>query len=404
LYDIDTKPGFNKEKVITATASIKPVGTSQLDEARVSSIRHLVAGTIACLKPENVTVCDLNGRTWHGNLNESGAEGNLYISQQRIYEQNLKAKILNALCYIPNVTVETSVELARVKQPQHIANAPKNANSINKNGRNNPSAAASLQPNTATVLKALLGSGDAESNAPADAPVASEQFEKEDVGLTPTLAKVSVGVPTSYFQKIWQERNPLQVGRTTNAPDPAALDQIRIEESAKIQRHVGQLLPSVENAAKAAELVTVTTFQDIPIQEPPAPDYREHLWNWLHQSWGTLGTVALALISLLVLRSMVRGASTANARTIMQDNHDDDLAELKSATVPPPHAQGFYKTSGHAAYSVSGHPERSEGSRQARSQNHYNTNPSLNDELSEMVADDPDAAANVLRSWIGRAG
>ncbi len=70
LYDVDKKPGFNKEKLITATASVKPVGTAQLDKARVSSIRHLIAGAIAGLEPENVTVSDENGRTWHGKLEE----------------------------------------------------------------------------------------------------------------------------------------------------------------------------------------------------------------------------------------------------------------------------------------------------------------------------------------------
>jgi flagellar biosynthesis/type III secretory pathway M-ring protein FliF/YscJ len=61
LYDVDPRPGGFKEKLITATVCVKPIGTAQLDEARVSSIRQLVAGAIAGLKPENVTVSDLGG-------------------------------------------------------------------------------------------------------------------------------------------------------------------------------------------------------------------------------------------------------------------------------------------------------------------------------------------------------
>jgi flagellar biosynthesis/type III secretory pathway M-ring protein FliF/YscJ len=66
LYAEDTKPGFNPVKVVTATVSVKPVGSSQLDEMRVSAIRYLVSGAIAGLTPEHVTVCDLNGPTWYG--------------------------------------------------------------------------------------------------------------------------------------------------------------------------------------------------------------------------------------------------------------------------------------------------------------------------------------------------
>lgn len=66
FYDVDNRPGPFKEKLITATVIVKPAGTGQLEESRVLDIRNLVAGAIAGLKPENVTVSDLNYRTWHG--------------------------------------------------------------------------------------------------------------------------------------------------------------------------------------------------------------------------------------------------------------------------------------------------------------------------------------------------
>ena len=66
FYDVGSKQGFNQEKLITAAASVKPAGSDRLTEEQVSSVRYLVVGAIAGLKPENVTVCDLNGRTWHG--------------------------------------------------------------------------------------------------------------------------------------------------------------------------------------------------------------------------------------------------------------------------------------------------------------------------------------------------
>ncbi len=64
-----------KDKLITATVIIKPAGTSQLEESRVLAVRHLVAGAIAGLKPENVTVSDLNGRTWHGDWQKQNPDG-----------------------------------------------------------------------------------------------------------------------------------------------------------------------------------------------------------------------------------------------------------------------------------------------------------------------------------------
>ena len=330
----------------------------------------------------------------------AGVEGNRYIALKQTYEQDLKAKILNALCYIPNVTVETNVELARQRsapqgQTRHGANPVKDRPATtrgNRNGQTGTENPNTEQPNTAAVLKNLFGGlrGDnAESEADAADPVADEQIEKQSAGLTPVSARASVSVPLSYFRKVWQERNPVEAGRGAKTADPAALDRIRIEESAKIQRHVAQLLPSIESAAKATELVTVTTFQDIAVAELPAPEFRQEVLSWARQSWRMLGTIGLALISLLVLRSMVcsqRSAAEvepAAARpgpTVEEAGSKVDELENSSydraAAVPPPHARGFYDA--------------------------QNAGPVLRDELSELVEDDPEAAANVLRSWIGK--
>ncbi len=397
-YDVDNKPGFNKEKVITALACVKAAGAGQLSEWQVSAIRKLVGGgAIAGLKPENVTISDLNGgRTWYANAEDGGSEENLYLAVQRTYEQDLRAKILNALCYIPNVTVELSVVLdrersTRIKQDRHSADGERRADGgptarRAKTSHADRSGAVVQRPNTGTVLGALLGGGrsDDEAQESEAADLGSrEHVEKESVGLTPLQARVSVGVPASYFQKVWQERNPIESGRPAVKPTAAALERVRAECCAMIQKHVATLLPLPESAAKAAELVTVSTFQPIPIQEPPPPDFNQTLLSWLRQSWTTLGMIALALVSLLVLRSMVRprpvaarvqSMSVSADRTEERDANPDGgkVDHDQEPKIPRPHARRFDGASS-----------------------------PLREELSELVETDPDAAVSVLRNWIG---
>jgi len=351
LYDVESRSGFGQQKQSTASASVKPAGNGQLDEARVSAIRHLVAGAIAGLKPENVTVSDLNGRTYYGNpeSNGGGGEENPYVSLKRIYEQDLKAKILKALCFIPNVTVELSVVLDRER-----------FNRVKQVRRDAPPAAPR----------------DAVSNAPYAVQDANsgEQVEKESVGLTPKLAKVSVGVPVSYFKNVWQQRRPADETGAPKTPDQAALDRIRVEESAKIQRHVAQLLPPADGVNDAMELVAVTTFQDLPAQQLPLPSWQQNALTWLGQYWGTLATLGLSLVGLLVLRSVVRGAAgPREART---------FAARPSA--PPAESA--------PAAAMHGRRRVQPG------------NPSDRDELSEVVQQNPDTAAHIVRTWIGNAG
>jgi flagellar biosynthesis/type III secretory pathway M-ring protein FliF/YscJ len=300
------QPGGFQEKVLTALVIVKPSGMSQLDEKTVSAIRRMMPGAFAGLKPENVTVADLSGRTWCGNPEEGGGGDNLYVSLKRIYEQDLKAKILNALGFIPNATVEVSVEV-----------------------------------------------------------------EKESLGPTPVSARVSVGVPVSYFKKIWLERNPGEPGLSPKAPNPSALDQIRVEVSTEIQRHVAPLLPPTAGVKKATDLVTVTTFQDIPAPEPPAPSFGQNVLSWVGRSWGMLSIIGLALAGLLVLRSIARAGPTATARTVSVNHRTDDDADQDEQVDAP-----------RRRFRAAGLSPR--------------------EELSAIVENDPETAANVLRSWIGQ--
>ncbi len=386
LYDVDAKVGpWNREKLITATVCVKPVGAEQLEESRVSAIRHLVAGAIAGMKPENVTVSDLNGRTRYGNSEDVGSGENRYLSLKRTYEQDLKAKILNALPFIPGVTVELSVALDResvapIKQNKRIVRKKQHntGNSAEKEKQTAHTETPVQQPNAPSILNSLLnGDGKDKDDEPETTEdsdrVAEGQSEPTDAGLKPVLATVSIGVPMSYFKKVWQERNPVEPGRTPRTPNQAALDQIRSEETAMIQKHVAQLLPSPNGAAKAAELVTVTPFQDIAVQEPSAPDFSKEILNWIRQSWALLAVVGLGLASLVTLRSMVhRSPAMIEAKTSL---HGDANAADEPSPIPSPHARRF-----------------------------RNNTPTYRDELSELVEDDPDTAANVLRSWIGHTG
>ncbi len=204
-------------------------------------------------------------------------------------------------------------------------------------------------------------------------PSGSEK-EIETVGLTPKLARVSVGIPISYFKKVWQERNPAEAGKEQKGPDQAALDQIRTEESTKIQKHVSQLLPPAEGIADPTELVTVTTFQDIPGKEIPPPSAMQLVLTWLSEYWSMLGMIGIALVSLLMLRSLVRSAPPMpETRTMPRvlDMESSEEESPQSAPVPKPRLKRF---SGGV---------------------------SLLDELSGMVKEDPDTAANIIRSWIG---
>lgn len=395
LYDTETKPGLSREKLVTASVSVKPLGSEQLEESQVSSIRHLVAGSIAGLKAENVTVADLNGRVFHGDPQGGGfGSENLYIAVKNMYERDLKTKILGSLANIPSLTVEASVVLDREKSSRSmsIKNEPKTVTvrvSEKTTTRSKESGGAAGRPGYPAQVNGPItlgsvgaGKGPREeeegSTREEENRVSSVQEEKENVGLTPKLAKVSVGIPSSYFEKVWRERNPVKEGESPKTPETTALDQIRDEISINIRKHVAGLLPPVEGTTDTSELVTITTFQDIKPGEIPVPPMGQKVIVWLGQYWSTLGIGGLALVSLFMLRSMVRGVPAPESATMSLRVSSPEPESKEEDPVEAVVARRLHRFSG--------------------------TGPSLRDELSEMVKEDPDSAANILRTWIGQVG
>ena len=136
------------------------------------------------------------------------------------------------------------------------------------------------------------------------------------------------------------------------------------------------LLPRAKDAASQANVVTVTAYQEIAATPPSAPAWGWNAWNWAVQSWKTLAGVGFALVCLLVLRSMVWSKPAEADEPAMSTVSEPaaDAAPAKTATVAPPH---WRRDAGAA-------------------------DRSLREELSELVEEDPETAANILRNWIGQ--
>lgn len=408
ILSSDTKSGLSREKVNTASVSVKPIGETQLDEAKVSSIRHCVASAIASMKPEDVTVTDLNGRSYPGGGESGSAEEDAYVNRKRLYEEDLKRKIVSALSFIPNVVVEPQVVLDRelgaatrkvLHDPKGIpysvteSNKSHTRDSTPQGGRPGYGA---QQPNAAMALPAAAMTSTKEEEEDSKSEVrnlvSGTITDTRLAGLTPKMAKVSVGLPSSYFVKIWHERNDV-AGETPKTPDKAALDTIRQEETANIQKHVAALLPPpADTTTDVNNLVTVTTFQDMKAPEIPATPFSRQALDWLNRYWSTLGMILLAAMALAMLRSMVRAAPVSTAG---RGGYGDEMAYASQG------GDARQRTPGAPA------PVAAESEEPVRENPLRRIQPnsrSIRDDLSELVREDPNVAANILKSWIGNRG
>ena len=410
-YDMQKRSGFGQATTATASVSVKPRGNLQLNETQVPMIRSLVASAIAGLSPESVTVVDINGRAYSGKSGGIGGSAldDPYLSMTRAHKDLIEANLRDALAYVPGVAVTANVELDREMVKNIIDHKvdPKTVpikvdttdNTLTSNSATGAGGRVGLQaqqPNQPASLPSGGGGGSSTEDTRATASqvnaASHSSTETKMAGLTPKRVSVAIGVPSDYFFKVWQTQNPAVDGQEAKKPDATALAAIEAAETKRIKDHVVQLIPNsgdVNNPIDPATLVTVTAFSHVAMPDVSGPSFMEKAADWLAQSWSTVALLGLGVFSLLMLKSFVSAVPVAAEPQIHSTTiHDEEDAAKESAA---------------AASGGAGEGRDAAGKPKSQRTLHrrLGSGPSLREELIEMVREDPEAAANILRSWIG---
>ena len=393
LFDEQIKPGLRRERIVTASVSIKPVGSLALDDSMVRSICQTMVGAVAGLQSEDVVVLDLNsGKSHRGSPSDSpGGDGTLMAQEQRRQEDYYRRKIEVLLGLVPGVIVTPTVELTPEKVIRTRSTRFDKDNSISvstsevKTSRDSTGETKGGRPgypaqqnNTARSLATTESKGAEEKEKTSELVEsklpAGEETEKEFAAHTIERVSVAIAVPTSWFTQIWQKRNPTPAGEEPPQPAPGDIDQIRTTEIARIKSLVAGALPKTAGVIDPTQLVEVTDFEDIIPPPIPEPTMTENAGSWFAQNWSMVGLILLGLVSLLMLRSMIRSVPSAGT---------SDMGDFKHAT------------------RESGASEDAEAADEPRKIAFAGTGASLRDELTDLVATDPETAANILKNWIG---
>ncbi|RIK78978.1 MAG: hypothetical protein DCC68_14085 [Planctomycetota bacterium] len=401
-YDVKRKGGLHETVVGTASVSVKGTGNLPLDESRIRGIGHMVASAISQLRPEDVTVTDLVSGHSH-RLSGDGVSGdNSLLELRKKYEKDFLAQIEKALGYVPGVQIAINVELdtearrqermIKYDKPGSVTISSEETTQdetrettgpggvpgtrTNTSGANTGAVVESSPKNTATVQKSTAN----QTIAPGGTQTTSEHF-----GLVPKRVTASISVPKSYFVRLWRKQN--------NVPDDQKIDdnQVAAIEAARIQEMktlIAGLLP-VSDPTEPLRPVTIVAFDDFPPPDVAEPSLATGVLAWLGNYWSTLGLVLLGAFALVMLRSTIKGGAAAGT---------PEPATPFATTIPFPAA----KESGPAKEETAAEMEAKKPA--ARILKRREPGVSLKDELTDLIREDPDGAAAILRSWIGSAG
>jgi flagellar M-ring protein FliF len=401
-YDEELKPGLARTKEKTAMVAVWTTGGT-LDEDQVKSIRNVVGSAYAGLDPQSITITDMvsklsyGGRTGPGGASESES---LYASHKQKHERLWQQKIADQLSMIPGVIVGVNVEMTPevIDRTQSVKLDPKpitlsSEESSKESTVRSPGNAGrpGAVPNgidgpgnRAIALNQTTAGGNesttTESRTNVQNMPGQEVKYTEGAGLVPTKVTASINVPASYYAKIWQERNPPPAGQVPKTPEAADLAKIETETTTRIQETVRNLLPPFIVGTDPWPHITVSTYTDLPASLPAAPSLASTAGTWLADNWRTLGVVGLGIVSLMMLRSMVRSPAGS-----------------------PSPAAAAGQSRAHASTAAAEPAEEEQEPAAVLRKRFASSGPDLKSELRDLVKENPDAAANVLKLWIGDA-
>jgi flagellar M-ring protein FliF len=317
-----------------------------------------------------------------------------YLKAKVTFEMQKKESILNALRDIPGVRVEVNAELddtfeqtQRIVKPDKVSATPsrtvtvtEDSNQTTTKGGGQPGtiaqgptrqgANASPQQNTNTIKN---------STEETTSIVGIDENTTRKKGYAPKEVWATIAVPSTYLENLWKQRNPT----ASDPPKPEDLRDLETSVKTKVEEVVEPLLILQANLGRDNyKHVKVVVLDSLAAPAIAPPSMATTAASWAGRYWSTLAMVGVAMFSLLILRSVVKSipgdGTTPSAAAPTLTLHTDEPAARADAGGESPADD--------------------------RPRLRLKKGKSLKDDLVQIVHDDPDAAADILRAWIGKAG
>jgi flagellar M-ring protein FliF len=409
----EQRQGFGRQMVQTASVVVEPIAAYPLSEERLREIAKMVAASFAGLKPENVRVMDVSsGRSTAPTDGVVGGEDDPYLKQQRIAEESYRRRIRELLTPYGDIRLEVGVilddtvvsesqQLKYDTQPTTIemTSSRKDLESTKANSGGQPG----TEPNALGNRSATLATADQSSKTKETSEnerrvVGQEVTRTAKAGLVPKRVSASVGLPESYIRKAiaarWVQSNPEKPITEMPNPTQAEIDTAFKDIQRNIQTAIAAILPPVAAGDDRFELVSVYPYTEVAPEAPPLPTFTSQMLQWLNDSWQTLALLMVVTIAMGMVLSMSRSKNNA-----ADDPFKDGFGIALVDKIKDNLDISVDADSGESRSGDSSDPSTPGG----KGRKVEVTGQELKENLSSMIQENPDAAVNLIRTWIGEA-
>ncbi|MEM6797943.1 MAG: hypothetical protein AAF589_00380 [Planctomycetota bacterium] len=403
IYDIKSVRGPRPKEVGSATVSVMPMLGETIDGRRVRNIQKLVAGGFTSMSPEDVQVNNLGGEDASGSMGDdidaAMYETPYHRERARVVNET-RRNILQQLNYIPGVRVQVSAVLDPTVTTRVTGSKPDQQAVAQMEETTREETTESTEDNAARPGLTVQGPrGVGNDDTPqrknsrstvvetgvTNSVVGEEKKEEVRIGMAAKEIQASVEVPRDYVINVWRQEQVLLTGEAPTEIEATGLKSTEDEIVRRVQRAVKPLLPQ-QFAEDDYERVSVVVIDTITSEPLPEISLASNALEWTSRNGRTLAMLGVAVFSMLMLRSFVRGGAEG----------DPDAAATPVLQLGPGGEVAVAPATGGA--NAEDDDEEEVGPRLK-----FRKADSLTNDLAEIVRGDPDAAAAILRSWIGKA-
>ncbi len=377
----------------TATVQVSLVSGTQMNKSIVESLARVVAGAVEGLEPQHVNVIDqVTGRSYVVDDAEDQFGGNLFELQQQ-QEKELKTKIEALLSYIPGVLAQVRLKLddqivSSVVTTLDEPAVKRETKDETSKSRQSPTPEPGVQANTGAALQGgVTGQNDTTEKTETDymeqrGGLVTQTNKKPGAVLK---AAASIGVPRSYFIGALKA---FKGG--ADEPQPEEIDTYIEEQIPLIQK---QVQPILDASAEEESTVVVSVYADQATTFiTPAPQLEpaeaSSMMDFVSANGKQIGLFALAVLAMGMMMMMARKSGTPVSA------QDDGVIEV----MPGGPLGDLFVDDG--AVGKAGSPDAFLIA-QETDENSIRTR-QISKQVSDLINDDPDGAAQLVRRWIER--
>jgi flagellar M-ring protein FliF len=406
-YD-ERRDGFSADRKQTATVALKTKAGHRLSLEQQHSIIRYVAGNFAGLKQSDVTLLDLNDSTATRLPDDPSSIAQAkYYQVKRQQEDDYRRRAENLLIDYGNVRVDVAVDidptlneetdtLTYNDKPTTIQSTTTKKDAVNQ--KFSPGGRPGTEPNALANKGASLNNNTPDQNNTTKELTENDKrvtgntlTRREMAGLQTKRVAFTVAVPYSYYQKAYafkkKSADPTWKPDEKGKIDEADLKTIKDETQTSIQAKLSPIMPVGAAGEDKYPRVTVTDYLDMAIPEPPSIPASRIAMIWISESWQTLALFGLAGVALLSLRSFVKSAPGSNDAAFERgfDLPLDDAADIDLSSLTDEDNELYTQPA----------------SEESSTPRLRTTGGDVKNDLTAMVRENPDAAATLLRNWIG---